>query len=67
MAPISQPYHAPLAVTVNSCPSDPLSYASQNHLSGNVTNNRTAASGGPVTADPVRVIFTFFDCSGTMG
>jgi hypothetical protein len=68
---LSQPYHSanntPLSLTVTPCADpNPLSDACQNHISGTVQNIGTVAIGGPVTADDVRVIFTFLDGSGTM-
>jgi hypothetical protein len=57
----------PMSLTVTPC-ADPnlLSGACQDHVSGTVTNIGTVPAGGPVTADDVRVIFTFFDSGGVM-
>ena len=68
----AQPYHSangtPLAVVVTPCANpDPLSAACQNHLAGTVKNIGSVATGGPVTADNVRVIFTFFSGAAMVG
>ena len=68
----AQPYHSangtPLAVVVTPCANpDPLSAACQNHLAGTVKNIGSVATGGPVTADNLRVVFTFFSGAAMVG
>ena len=68
----TQPYHSengtPLAVTVTPCGNpDPSSPDCQNHLGGTVKNIGLVATGGPVTADDVRVVFTLFSGATMVG